>query len=321
MALCEAMAGDPATSEELLDTIDAQCGRLSAEPIRDIRRHVARSLARMRQGRFDEVADSGRAAADIARSIGRQDLLYGSLVNAAAGLAATGAYAEALQLLDELGSMPGIGTLPLANEAEVQMSRAWLMSRLDRPAQATRVAHSAQRLAERIGTPDLIASAHAETGRVLLRAGSYREAADFLARALNVEGAAIGRPVARLQRAEALARSGRIDEARAELTATVLEPVGRSDWPDVLVARMSTVRALIAAAEGDVPAAERELQHAAACWRRRVEAADAGERYTTVLADLGRPVIGLISPVDELQTVLAELTHLHPSQDSHADIR
>jgi DNA-binding SARP family transcriptional activator/tetratricopeptide (TPR) repeat protein len=321
MALCEAMAGDPAASEALLDAIDAQCGRLPAEPIRDIRRHVARSLAHMRQGRFDEVADSGRAAADIARSIGRQDLMYGSLVNAAAGLAATGGYVEALQLLDEIGSMPSIGTLPLANEAEVQMSRAWLMSRLDRHAQATRVAHSAQRLAERIGTPDLIASARAESGRVLLRAGAHAEAAELLALALDVKGAAIGRPMARLQRAEALARSGCFDDARAELSATVLEPVGRSDWPDVLVARMSSVRALICAAEGDTATAERHLEHAAACWRRRVEACDEGERYSAVLADLGRPVIGLISPADELQTVLAELTHLHTTRETHADIR
>jgi DNA-binding SARP family transcriptional activator/tetratricopeptide (TPR) repeat protein len=321
MALCEAMAGDPAASEALLDAIDAQCGRLPAEPIRDIRRHVARSLAHMRQGRFDEVADSGRAAADIARSIGRQDLMYGSLVNAAAGLAATGAYVEALQLLDEIGSMPSIGTLPLANEAEVQMSRAWLMSRLDRHAQATRVAHSAQRLAERIGTPDLIASARAESGRVLLRAGAHAEAAELLALALDAKGAAIGRPMARLQRAEALARSGCFDDARAELSATVLEPVGRSDWPDVLVARMSSVRALICAAEGDTATAERHLEHATACWRRRVEACDEGERYSAVLADLGRPVIGLISPADELQTVLAELTHLHTTRETHADIR
>jgi hypothetical protein len=247
--------------------------------------------------------------------------MYGSLVNAAAGLAATGAYVEALQLLDEIGSMPSIGTLPLANEAEVQMSRAWLMSRLDRHAQATRVARSAQRLAERIGTPDLIANAHAESGRVLLRAGAHAEAAALLALALDVTGAAIGRPMARLQRAEALARSGCLDDARAELAATVLEPVGRSDWPDVLVARMSFVRALLCAEEGDEAGAGRHLEHAAACWRRRIEARDAGERYTAVLADLGRPVIGLISPSDELQTVLTELAHLHTTQESHADIR
>jgi hypothetical protein len=32
-------------------------------------------------------------------------------------------------------------------------------------------------------------------------------------------------------------------------------------------------------------------------------------------------VIGLISPADELQMVLAELTHLHTTRESHADIR
>jgi DNA-binding SARP family transcriptional activator/tetratricopeptide (TPR) repeat protein len=321
MALCEAMAGDPDVCEQLLDTIDAQCCRLPAEPIRDIRRHVARSLAHMRQGRFGDVADSGREAAAIARSIGRLDLMYGSLVNAAAGLAATGSYQPALELLDEIGSMPSVGTLPLATEAEVQMSRAWLMSRLDRHAEAVRVARSAERLAERIGAPELTARVDAESGRVLLHAGFSAGAAALLAKALDVPEAAIGRPMARLELAEALTRLGRLDEAKAEVAATALEPVGRSDWPDVLVARMSSVRALIAAADGDSKAAEHHLQRAAACWRRRIDAADAGERYAAVLADLGRPVIGLISPVDELDTVLANLAQLDTARGDHADLR
>ena len=39
-------------------------------------------------------------------------------------------------------------------------------------------------------------------------------------------------------------------------------------------------------------------------------------------AKFGPPhVIGLISLVDELQTILAELAHLHTTQESHADIR
>jgi len=48
--------------------------------------------------------------------------MYGSLLNAAAGLASTGAHREALQLLDEIGTMPGGGALPLAIEADVQLS-------------------------------------------------------------------------------------------------------------------------------------------------------------------------------------------------------
>jgi DNA-binding SARP family transcriptional activator/tetratricopeptide (TPR) repeat protein len=323
MALCEAMAGDPAVCEQLLDSIDRQCRRVPPEPIRDIRRFVAKSLAHIRQGRYDEVADAGRAAADIARSIGRQDLMYGSLVNAAAGLAATGAHADALQLLDEVGSVPSSGSLPLATEAEVQMSRAWLMSRLDRHPEAARVARSAQRLAERVGSAELTAMADAEAGRVLLRAGSYDEAAALLARALsmNANAASIGRPMARLQRAEALTRLGRIDEAKAELEATALEPVGRSDWPDTLVARMSLVRGLICATEDDPTGAEHHFKRAAACWHRRIDAADAGERYSTVLADLGRPVIGLLSPEDELRAVLADLAQLDNREESHANLR
>jgi DNA-binding SARP family transcriptional activator/tetratricopeptide (TPR) repeat protein len=194
LALCEAMAGDPGACVQLLDDIDAQCQRLPTDPIRDIRRHIARTLAHIRQGRFDEVGEAGRAAAAIARSIGRLDLMYGSLLNAAAGVASTGAYTEALELLDEIGTMPGAGALPLAIEADVQLSRAWLMSRLGRHAEAIRVASSTRRLAERIGGTELAATADAETGRILLRAGHYEHAAECLAHVLAAESTSIGRP-------------------------------------------------------------------------------------------------------------------------------
>lgn len=310
LALCEAMAGDPAACEHLLDGIDAQCRRLPVDPIRDIRRHIARTLAHIRQGRLDEVAGAGRSAAEIALSIGRLDLMYGALLNAAAGLASTGAYGEALELLDETGTMASGAALPLAIEADVQLSRAWLMSRLGRHAEAIRVAKSTQRLAQRIGGPELAATAEAETGRILLRAGYYEEAADLLQRGLEAESASIARPLARLQRAEALTRLGRLAEAQHELAATVLEPVGRADWPDMLIARMALVRGLIAATQGDRLQAQRYLERAAAGWRRRVTAEDA-TGSTTALADLGRPVIGQICPAEELDTVLAELSQLN----------
>jgi DNA-binding SARP family transcriptional activator len=318
LALCEAMAGDPDACEQVLDSMDAQCRRLPTDPIRDIRRHIARTLARIRQGRFEEVGDAGRAAAAIARSIGRLDLMYGSLLNAAAGLASTGAHREALQLLDEIGTMPGGGALPLAIEADVQLSRAWLMSRLGRHAEAIRVGTSTQRLAQQIGGPELAAAAAAETGRVLLRAGHYEEAAELLARALTVESASIGRPLARLQRAEALTRLGRLSDAEQELAATVLEPVGPADWPDTLVARMALVRGLIAAAQNDHVDAQRYFERAAAGWRRRIATADA-TGSTAALADLGRPVIGQISPAEELDTVLADLAQLNTGS-SHAKL-
>lgn len=115
--------------------------------------------------------------------------------------------------------------------------------------------------------------------------------------------------VPRAQRAEALARLGRLHDAKGELAATALEPVSPADWPDTLVARMSSVRGLIAAAEGDSAAARRHLQHAADGWRRRVDHADA-TGSTAALADLGRPVIGQISPAEELEAVLADLASL-----------
>jgi tetratricopeptide (TPR) repeat protein len=310
LALCEAMAGDPGACVQLLDDIDAQCQRLPTDPIRDIRRHIARTLAHIRQGRFDEVGEAGRAAAAIARSIGRLDLMYGSLLNAAAGVASTGAYTEALELLDEIGTMPGAGALPLAIEADVQLSRAWLMSRLGRHAEAIRVASSTRRLAERIGGTELAATADAETGRILLRAGHYEQAAECLAQALAAESTSIGRPLARLQRAEALARLGRLADAQQELAATALEPIGRADWPDTLVARMASVRGLLAAAKGDRVEAQRYLDRAAAGWRRRIGAADATGSMSA-LADLGRPVIGQVSPAEELDTVLADLAQFN----------
>ena len=52
----------------------------------------------------------------------------------------------------------------------------------------------------------------------------------------------MSRPLARLARAEALTRLGRLDEAEAELRATALEPVGPSDYPDTLVARLSRIQ-------------------------------------------------------------------------------
>ncbi|MFZ0907717.1 MAG: AAA family ATPase [Mycobacterium sp.] len=318
LALCEAMAGDPAACEQILDTIDTQCRRLPTDPIRDIRRHIARTLAHIRQGRLDEVGEAGRAAAAIARSVGRLDLMYGSLLNAAAGLASTGAYAEALELLDEIGTMPSAGALPLAIEADVQLSRAWLMSRLGRHPEAIRVASATQRLAERIGGTELAATADAETGRILLRARCYEQAAECLGRALSAETTSIGRPLARLQRAEALARLGRQIDAQQEVTATALEPVGPADRPDTLVARMASVRGLIAAAQGDSGGAQRHLQRAAAGWRRRIATADA-TGSTSALADLGRPVIGQVSPTEELDAVLTDLAQLD-MRSTHAKL-
>jgi tetratricopeptide (TPR) repeat protein len=190
---------------------------------------------------------------------------------------------------------------------------------MGRHAEAIRVVRSTQRLAKRIGGPELAATADAETGRILLRANCYQEAEENLAQALDSGSSTIGRPLARLQRAEALTRLGRLTEAQQELAATALESVGRVDWPDTLVARMARVRGLIATARGDRGTAQRYLQQAAAGWRRRLAAADA-TGSTAALADLGRPVLGQISPAEELDAVIADLDQLDTGS-SHAKLR
>ena len=88
--------------------------------------------------------------------------------------------------------------------------------------------------------------------------------------------------------------------------------VGPSDYPDTLVARLSRIQGLIAAARGDNELAERRLGEAAASWRRRLgrESAD-GEAYVANLTDLGRPpVVGLVEPAQELERVERELESL-----------
>jgi hypothetical protein len=148
-----------------------------------------------------------------------------------------------------------------------------------------------------------------------LLAGEHAVAADLLATALSNPDAAIGRPMARLQRAEALARLGRADDADAELIAVALEPVRPGDWPDTLVARMSAVEGLIAAARGDRELARRRLTEAADGWRRRRSPAEMGQQMTDLMLDLGRPIIGLVVPAEELAMVEADLAALtEPSE-------
>ncbi|MCW3065248.1 MAG: transcriptional activator domain, partial [Solirubrobacterales bacterium] len=133
------------------------------------------------------------------------------------------------------------------------------------------------------------------------------EAEALLAAALRVGPPEIGRPRARLARAEALVRLGRCEEAEEELRATVLEPIGRADFPDTLVARLTRVQGLIAARRGDRELAERRLDEAIALWRARVGETDVGDAYHANQVDLGRvPVIGLIEPARELERAIAD---------------
>ena len=142
-----------------------------------------------------------------------------------------------------------------------------------------------------------------------LARGNHALAAEHYAAALAGEGP-FSRPVARLEHAEALARLGRGEEAERELRRAALEPVRAGDWPDTLVARINRVRGLVAIARGDHALAVRRLEKAADGWRRRIGVPDVGERWTSALADLGRPVVGVVEPERELGRILDDLEDL-----------
>ena len=184
--------------------------------------------------------------------------------------------------------------------------RSFVLLRIGRIADAHEAAELEATLADRLGAPELEAVSAHDRGLVALAQGDYAHAAELLELALARE-APISRPLTRLRRAEALARAGRLAEAERELRATTLEPVRTSDFPATLVARMARVQGLIAAQAGNRELAERRLREAAEGWRRQVSTLSRGDSLTVALADLGRPVVGLIEPEWELECVLKEL--------------
>jgi hypothetical protein len=140
--------------------------------------------------------------------------------------------------------------------------------------------------------------------------GHHASAERLLAEAIAGD-AAVSRPLARLARAESLARLGRAEDAEEELRLTALEPVGPGDFPDTLVARLTYVQGLIAAARHDAVLARRRLNEAIAVWRRRTDRTGDGDDYMEVMVDLGRPpVAGLVEPRRELARLEAELEAL-----------
>jgi hypothetical protein len=125
-----------------------------------------------------------------------------------------------------------------------------------------------------------------------------------------VDGAPISRPLTRLALAEALVRTGELDRAADELRQTVLEPLGPSDFPDALVPRLTRVQGLLALARGDRGEGERRLRESIAGWERQLARATRAGSMNAALADLGRPVVGLIEPERELARATADLAAL-----------
>jgi DNA-binding SARP family transcriptional activator/tetratricopeptide (TPR) repeat protein len=310
-AWCQAIAGDPNEVDRLLTELTDLVGDEPSDPLLALELDRTRGYALLRQGRFTAAVAPLVRSGEVAIALGRPDLTYTALVNAAFGQAAAGNMAAALELLDHTAAaLAGHGMLAI--DAPVLLYRAWVLVRLDRLADAAEAAAQARRVADRLDAPNLQAIVDAERGRVALRAGGYEAAATLLESALSVAEAGIGRPLARLQRAEALARAGRLDDAEAELAEVVLEPVKEGDWPETLVIRMSGVEGLIAAGRGDSALARRRIGEAIKGWRR-LTPVDLGGRIGSVMADLGRPIIGLILPLEELAAAEADLAALDVS--------
>jgi tetratricopeptide (TPR) repeat protein len=302
-AWAEAVAGSVDEAERLLAELSA------AAPVTDDLRTYdvghARGIALMRRGRFTDAYGPSIAAGEAIGRAGRPDLAYGCWAQAAGAACAAGDPDRALEFLDRaMAAVTGKGLQSV--EVHLLAERSFVLRRLGRLEEARAAAESEEALAEQLDHSGLKAMALHDRGLVALAAGDHVLAADLLAAAL-VDGAPISRPLTRLALAEALARAGRPEEAADQVRATVLEPLRPSDFPETLVPRLARVQGLIAVARGERAEAERRLREATAGWERLLERTIRAESLTTVLADLGRPVVGLIEPERELARARADL--------------
>ena len=305
LAWAEAVAGSVEEAERLLAEVHtlAVGSRPDDLAIYDIAH--ARALALMRRGAFVEGYAPAIAAGEAITRAGRPDLAYGCWANVAGAAAAAGDHARALEFIDRAAAaLAGKGLVGI--EVQLLAMRSFVLLRIGRTAEAQSAAETEASLADRLGAPELEAMAAHDRGMVALARGEHSRASELFGAAL-AHPAPISRPLTRLRRAEALARCGLIAEAEGELRAATLEPVRPSDFPGTLVARMARVQGLIAARQGDHELAARRLTESAAGWRRQISTLARGESLTVALADLGRPVVGLIEPEQELAAVLEEL--------------
>ena len=305
LAWAEAVAGRVEDAEALLAQLSA------GPPEGDLHTYDvghARAFALMRRGRFVDSYAPGIAAGEAIARAGRPDLAYGCWVNAAGAAAAAGEPERALEFIDRgLRAIERQGMQSL--EIHLLAARSFVLIGLGRLEDARDAAASEQRLAEQLAQPELLAMASHDRGLVALAAGDHAPAARLLADAL-VGDAPISRPLTRLRLAEALARSGELALATEELRAAVFEPVRPSDFPDTLVPRLAYVQGLLARSRHAEEEAELRLGESIAGWERLLHRGRLAESMTAVLADLGRPVVGLVEPERELAQAQAELLAL-----------
>jgi tetratricopeptide (TPR) repeat protein len=311
LAWAEAVAGSVDDAERLIAQLSQSPG-LSDLEIYDLSH--AEAFALMRRGRFADSYASSVAAGEAIERAGRADLSYGCWANAASAATAIADYERALEFLargQAVVAANGLRSLVV----HMLAARAFVLVRLHRLRDAEEFARAAWGLAEELGLTPLSAMAQHDLAMVLLEAGNATEAASLLTRALATPDAPISRPSARIALAEAHARCGSSSAAGEELRAAVLEPVRPSDFPETLVPRLERVQGLAAAAGGDHAGALRRLRESVASWERVVARISASQSIAAVLADLGRPVVGVVDPERELSRARAEERMLEEEVD------
>jgi len=308
LAWRDAVGADAREAEHLLKLADQElAGTADPETLLDMTEIRMQSL--IRQGRFAEAAAVAWEASRRVPDTHGQGLSYGVWVNAACSLTSIGDYEGALACAEE--GVAGTRDVP-AILVHALAAKAHILARLERFGEASAVIAEQRRLAERLDSPLISATSAFDAGLVALAAGRCAEAAELLAEAL-AGPAQISRPAAAIARAEALARAGDIEGAKAQLRAAVSEPVREGDQPWSLVPKISRVQALIAIGSGDRDLAALRYQEAEVAWRRMLPSVSTAtlEGYFANLVDLGRPpVVGLVEPARELARIDRERASL-----------
>ena len=313
-AWCEAVAGSIEEAERVLERLSEEGGASGDWRKYDIAH--ARALTLARRGRFVESYAPSIAAGEASARIGRPDLVYSAWVNAAGSATAAGQHERALEFLDRgTAAIAGRGLKGI--EVDVLAAKAFVLRGLGRFEEAREAAEAEQVVAEELAQPDRLAMASHDRGLVALEQGEWELAAQLLAASL-CQPAPISRPVTRIALAEALARGGHPEQAAEEIRAAVLEPVGTSDFPATLVPRLARVQALVALAQGDAQLARRRFEESITGWERLLAPDIRADSLAGVLADLGRPVVGLVEPERELGRVRAELEAI--TQEAHGAV-
>jgi tetratricopeptide (TPR) repeat protein len=308
LAWRDAVGGDAREAEHLLKLADQELAE-AADPATLLDMTEIRMQSLIRQGRFAEAATVAWEASRRVPDTHGQGPSYGIWVNAACALTSIGDYEGALACAEE--GVAGTRDVP-AMLVHALAAKAHIQARLERFGEASAVIAEQRRLAERLDSPLISATSAFDAGLVALAAGRFAEAAELLAEAL-AGPAQISRPAAAIARAEALARAGDIESAKAQLRAAVTEPVRRADQPWSLVPKISRVQALIAIGSGDRELAARRYREAEVAWRRMLPSVTTAtsEGYFANLVDLGRPpVVGLVEPARELARIERERANL-----------